>query len=166
MQKEKIAVLGISIGTRKVGLSIIKDGELLDWRIAMFKGTWSQAKFEKILKYIDRFAIRYQAYSIALKVPSLLDSSPGLQDLIKAIVKRFREKGIKTDIYRINDLKNHCLAGAKGNKKAIVEFIVQKFPEVYGASKKESGNRNPYYIPMFEAILASLIFLKKTEKGS
>lgn len=166
MQKEKIAVLGISVGTRKLGISIMKDGELLDWKVTVFKGQWSQAKLASIVRYIDRCATKYQAQVIVLKVPSLVESSPGLQTLITEIKTYFTQKQNTVLQYRISDLKRFCFPNERSNKKAFVDYIEEKFPEVHCAIKKEKRNRNPYYTPMFEAIIASQVYYSKNSEIS
>lgn len=161
MPKEKTAVLGISIGTRKLGVGVIKDGELLDWRVTVFKGIWSNHKLSRIIRYIELYALRYQVLSIALKVPSLIDSSPGLQPLITTVIEQCSRDQINVGTYRIEDLKRYCFPDERSNKKALTQYLLDKFPEIYSAARKEKQNRNPYYTPMFEAIIAALVHLKK-----
>lgn len=158
MQKEKIVVLGISLGTRRLGISVMQDGELLDWRMTVFKGKWSEVKLGKILGYLRRCINKHSIKVIVLKVPCLIESSPGLQTLITELKEKFTSKDTTVVQYNVTDLKRFCFPNQRCSKKALVEYISQKFPEVQSISAKEKHNLNPYYIPLFEAITASYMY--------
>ena len=161
MQKERIAVLGISIGTRRVGIAILKDNELVDWRVKTFKGQWCSYKLSAIQRWFEKVAEFYSVDAIALKIPGLIESSPGLKDLIGYCRAQFNCKGINVAVFTIGDLKAQFLPQGRNNKKALLECITEKFPEVYLASRKEKSNRNPHYISMFEAIGAAHLLCQK-----
>jgi hypothetical protein len=152
-------ILGISLGTRTIGMAMMVNGELVDWYVKAFKGIWSEQKKELILDTIDRMRERYTAGAfaitlkgLAVKIPDAIDRYAAVRDLHTDINLLAQQKGIATETFSIRSLKVFCDVR---NKKEIRIKTFELYPELKGEFKKDVQNRNGYYMKLFEAVLAA-----------
>jgi hypothetical protein len=138
-------IIGISAGTRIVGVAIIKKGELLDWRVKSYKAQWSKAKENAIIETISKLCDYYHADSLAIKETDPLRSSLPVEHLQKAIKGLAKSKRLTLASYSLADL-NYAR-----RKKQLSEDIVEKYPELRSEYKRECNNKREYYARMFEA---------------
>ena len=132
--------LGISPGTRYVGVAIFQDGNLHDWKIRNFIGAWSENKLESTLSYIEELIINQFIKNIACKLPHSSRCSHGLKVLIekiKEIAKRFK----------------------------IAEYLCSKYPELIKTFNKLRASKHGYHLRAFEAISAGLHYLNNICKS-
>ncbi len=70
-----------------------------------------------------------------------------------------RKKGLRTLQFSIKELEEFFLKNEKLNKENLTKIISSEYPELIHEIYKETRNKNPYYIRMFEAVaLASIGF--------
>ena len=155
-------ILGISLGTRTIGMAMTINGELVDWYIKAFKGKWSEQKKELILDTVDRMRERYTITSFAIKVPSVLENHDPLKKLYTEINLLAQAKAIKTDTYTIQTLKDFCGADVS-NKALLRKKVLQLFPELKNEFNKEMENKNAYYTKLFEAAFAGYILSRSIQ---
>jgi hypothetical protein len=146
------ALLGISPGTRVVGLAVIQKGVLVEWKVKTFKEMWSGDKRRAIIATIDRVCEYHGIQVLALKKIDPLKSSPQLDRLVGSILKRAKLNGIKVCQYSLSDLDYDLQMGKKQNKSELTEKVASKHPEVQKEYLLERNNRKEYYTKMFEAI--------------
>ena len=146
------ALLGISPGTRVVGLAVIQKGVLVEWKVKTFKEMWSGDKRRAILGTIDRICEYHAIQVLALKKIDPLKSSPQLDRLITSILKRAKRNGIRVYQYSLSDLDYDLQTGKNKNKSELTEKVANKHPEVQKEYLLERNNRKEYYTKMFEAI--------------
>jgi Holliday junction resolvasome RuvABC endonuclease subunit len=157
MERLPQTILGISPGTRSLGIAIIRDGELLDARIKTFPGKWSDSKRKTIVGAILRFLEDFSVTDVTLKTIHEARGSAALNQLIYDIKDIAEKRKLKFVIHTINDLKKYLLKENNGRKEIISTYIVEKFPELYSDAEKERKNRHNYYIKMFEAVTCALL---------
>ena len=146
------AVLGISPGTRVVGLAVIRDGELVEWKVKTFKETWSTEKRKAILGTIRRLCQYHTVGALCIKKIDPLRSSPQLDRLMRNFVKQAKRYGIKAQLYSLSDLDYDLRTGKRQTKDKLAEQVAEHHPEVKDAYLRERNNRREYYTKMFEAI--------------
>jgi hypothetical protein len=146
------ALLGISPGTRVVGLAVINKGILIEWKVKTFKEMWSCSKRKTILATINRICEYHGIQVIAIKKIDPLRSSPQLDRLIATIIKQAERNHIKLRQYSLSDLDYDFHTGKKQSKGNLSEKIADKHPEVRKEYLQERNNRKEYYTKMFEAI--------------
>ena len=78
-----VTVLGISPGTRYVGIAILRNGELYSWKIKSYKGMYDPAKVDRTLSYVEELIIMQVIHSIACKIPHSKRTSPVLKTKLK-----------------------------------------------------------------------------------
>lgn len=152
MENNSRALLGISPGTRIIGIAVIIKGELVEWKVRTFKEKWCCDKQTAILSIIDKLIEHYDVKVISLKKIDPLKSSFQLDSLVVSIEKLGIDKGINVKRYSLSDLDYDNRSGIRDGKTKLTESIVEKHPELKKAYLKERNNRREYYTKMFEAI--------------
>jgi Holliday junction resolvasome RuvABC endonuclease subunit len=146
------AILGISPGTRIIGLAIIQKGELVEWKVMTFKQMWSADKRKAILVTIDKLCDYHGIQVLVIKKVDPLRSSPDLDSLVAAIVRQAERRPIKVKLYSLSDLDYNIQTDKKQTKEGIREQVANRHPELKNDYLKERNNRREYYTKMFEAI--------------
>jgi len=155
-----VTILGISIGTRTIGIAAMRNGELIRYDVKIFKGKWSEKKLETILLAIEALIKHYQVKNVALKAPDPLHSSSNLVALYSHILLRIRKQELAVVEYSLEDLKIFCKVQAR-SKAGIMDYMVESYPELRRVYLKEVNNSHPYYIKMFEAIAAAKLLAEE-----
>ena len=146
------ALLGISPGTRIIGIAVIIKGELVEWKVKSFKNKWCNEKQAAILSIISRLIEYYDVRVISLKRIDPLKSSNQLDALVAAIEKLGVDRNIIVKRYSLSELDYDKRSGKRDGKEKLTESIVEKHPELKKEYQKERNNRREYYTKMFEAI--------------
>lgn len=156
MERTK-TILGISLGTRSIGIAVLKGENLMDWRVKSFKGEWSKMKLNKILSVLDDIINGFGIQKIIIKIPDSFQNSFGLELLLHGVLKIAKENCISCKHVTTSVLKRWIEKKTEPTKGSINEILKIKFPQLNFELKRESINRNPYYFKMLEAI--SVVFL-------
>jgi len=157
MIRNTLKILGINPGTRYLGIAVLHDSELLDWRVKTFRGKWTKEKAERILDVIGEHIELYDINRIALKKLHPSRSSKNLKLLVSRIKALANKNRIKVRSYSINMLERFFLVDEKSNKKNLAEKIVSEYPVLIHELEKEKSNRNSYYLRIFEAVALGMM---------
>ncbi len=150
-------ILGISPGTRSLGIGILRNTELIEWQVKTFKGRWSKEKMNMILDSIQSLIEHFKITEVAFKEVSPLRSSRNLIELTKQITVLAKKRQMLISLFTIQDLKQSIESNGKHTRDGLIEFVFEKYPMVKREYHKERNNLNPYYLRMFEAIAAAYI---------
>lgn len=150
-----MTILGISPGTRTMGLGVIRNGELVEWQVKSFKGSWSKEKLKLILETIENLCDHFQVTDVALKVVSPLHSSKNLLVLTDRISDLAKKNKVRIYKFTGQDLKQKVGSQGKNSLNDLMESITHTYPVLKREYLKERNNLNPYYLKMFEAIAAA-----------
>lgn len=145
-------ILGISPGTRALGLAVLGKDELIEWKVRSFKEAWSAQKKTRILSTIASLIDYYEIHIISLKKINPLKSSKELDSLVAAVEKLAQQKSIKVKSYSLEQLDYDRRSGRRDGKAKLTERIAEKHPELRREYLIERNNRAEYYTKMFEAI--------------
>jgi Holliday junction resolvasome RuvABC endonuclease subunit len=153
------AILGISPGTRSMGLAVMKGGELIEWRVKTFKGSWSHGKLKDILFVIMEYVQAHNIKIIALKKPGMHRSSGGLDQLASELTVWAKMNRIKVLSFTLQEMKRHYSKEKNFNKAEMIKQVALQYPELYSEYNKEQRNKKAYYVKMFEAVSIIEIFV-------
>ena len=148
-------ILGISSGTRSIGLAVIRNGELVDWNVKTFKGEWSKDKLKYIMHKLESICDYCQVTTIALKKVDPSKGSRPLEVLTAHIAKLACGKRIPIVAYSIYDLHSVTDERYRSAKKSIGEYVLDTYPRLRQEYLKERNNKREYYTKMFEAVLCA-----------
>ncbi len=156
------AILGVSPGTHSMGLAVMKAGELIEWRVKTFKGSWSHGKLKDVLFVLMEYVETHSIKTIALKKPDMHRSSEGLDQLVSELRVWAKMNRIKVVSFTLQEMKKHFSKEKNFSKTEMIKQVALQYPELYVEYNKEQRNKNVYYEKMFEAAIVSLLmYLKK-----
>ncbi|MCW3120976.1 MAG: hypothetical protein JWQ38_468 [Flavipsychrobacter sp.] len=145
-------ILGISPGTRVIGLAVIRNGELIEWKVKTFKEKWSWEKRRQILATIARICEYHSVTTLVLKKVDPLRSSRQLDKLIVAILRQAERNQIKTVKYSLADLDYDLQTGKKQTKDNVASQVADKHPELRKDYLRARNSNKEYHMKMFEAV--------------
>ena len=152
-------ILGISIGTRNVGMAVIRLRKLTDYRIRTFAGKWTPAKCESILDIVETVIKQNGITDITLKIPPKSHCSENLDDLIDGIEELGKWFHLEVHRCTIQDIKLPYMGSERQGKQVMVAALIEKYPEL----KKEwhgSKRAQAYNAKLFEAIACAELALR------
>ena len=160
-------VLGISPGTKSVGLAVMRNGSLVYHAVRSFPGKWSGKKLRTIVYALEQVLGRYQVTHVAMKIPDRLPDSLGFTQLLGSLNVLFERKVDRRQYYMFSDVKKrHCGDGPQ-TAAELMRIIATVYPELMPEYRKERANKNKHYIKLFEAVAAALMATtKKTKRGA
>lgn len=160
MHRDDSPVLGVSLGTRILGIAIIKGNELRLWQTKRWKKKWSPEKLRALLEYLDALIRQYGITAIGVKVPPRGHYSHGLLALVSELAKAVATYRLPMKTYRIQELKKMC-AQRSLNRDGMMRCIIRRFDFLQSHYLKEQSSKHSYHVKMFEAILAALAMDKR-----
>jgi hypothetical protein len=149
-------VLGISPGTKYLGISVFRQGELIEYKVKTYYGKISKKKLQRIMNTIHETIDGYGVESIAVKVPEGIIRSKEVRQIISDIEKISTAKQLRIFRCNISGLKQACLEEKITSRQGLVEYLMQKYPELSFVEQNGGLNRHVYYGKMFEAVAAGM----------
>lgn len=150
-------VLGISPGTRTVGLAVFSNRELVHWQVKTFTGPWSDVKRVNILTALERILTKYQINTLICKIADSGKQSESLQELLHSIEWLCRNMNIRFIPCVLEDMVEAIVPSNKRvTREFMADYLVLRYPELTNELTKEKLKQchHPYYIRLFEAIAA------------
>ena len=143
-------VLGISVGSRTVGIAILSGGNLLDCRIRTFHDKWSEDKLKDILDAIQRTIRERDITAVGLKAPLPALCSENIRRITEGIQALCSLQHIEVVHCPLLDMKRKYTAKQRTDKGILVSALAFKYPELI--SLCTGSRRNKYKDKLFEAV--------------
>jgi RNase H-fold protein (predicted Holliday junction resolvase) len=148
---ETVTKLGISLGSRMIGLAVMKYGELEEWQVKCFQDTWSKQKVVIICSAIKKIILHYQVSQVCIKIPQPV--SRFVACVLHAIKRLLEKLGISFSELSLPELKSRFCED-RINKTQLAEKILTRFPFLQPLYEKEKKHTTMYYVKLFEAVAA------------
>lgn len=146
------SVLGLSIGTKHIGIAVEDGKELIEWRVRRFRGKWSDEKRATILRYIEKVITKHHIEAITVKTPETHYHTAAFAALKNGLITLAKEKNIPIYGYTIRDMKSWYRVQGDTFKEALMEAMLDLRPELKHEYLKEKKYKTGYYIRIFEAV--------------
>jgi len=146
-------ILGVSAGTRYVGIAVLDGPNLIDWKVQTFPRSWSKQKEQVIVNAISTICRTYAITTIAIKSPDPIRSSTALLQLTEKIHAHAEANRFEIYQYNLMDIFHYCHGKGKNIHEGISEYIRERYPLFTRECHQEQKASYPYYSRMFEAIL-------------
>jgi len=163
MNRRPLKIIGINPGTRYLGIAVLQDSELLDWRVKTFRGKWRKEKAERILEMLCEHIKLYEINAIALKRLHPARISKNLKTLVSMIKVLAKRKKVKFNQYSIEELERCFLEGEKYNKRNLAEKIIEEYPMLIHELNKEKSRKHSYYMRAIEAVALGMKIQSATD---
>jgi hypothetical protein len=138
-----------------MGIAVLREGDLADWKVRSLKGKWSKDKLAHIIGVISKHCRYHNVTDIAIKIPDPTRSSRQLDALTRQLLLSAKEKRLPHTIYSLYDLHAFTRKETKRKKQDIAEYVLERYPQVKQEYFKERNNKQEYYSKMFEAVLCA-----------
>jgi hypothetical protein len=143
------------LGTRQIGIAVIRHDSLASWHIRRFRGPWSAKRLEAITSFLWFTAQKYQVTDLSVKVPPRGHLSNGLQELVYEIGTGAAKHNLELSVFRIQEL-NRFLAKRSLNKTVMMKLVAERFTILQPLYEKEIHSRRKHHVKTFEAVLAAV----------
>ena len=153
-------ILGISTNSRVVGIAILKDKVLVDFNVHYYKESWSGTKAFRIIGCLNQYDKRYSINNIAIAIPYEYYQNKETKALTKLIEKHYYKKKLLISAFTPEAL-NSLHQETKAKKKAMMECLLEYYPELSSLHKKELRNKRRYYFKLFEAVAVAHLLSSK-----
>ncbi len=152
MNRRALKIIGINPGTRYIGIAILYGQELMDWRVKVLSGKWSNKKMHKALAIISENLEKYQPNILVIKKLHPSRRSENLLRLATKIKEFSSRKKLKVCQYSIKELEKFFIDKEKLNKVNLIKAIVQLHTMLHHDLTRETNHKNAYFIRGFEAV--------------
>lgn len=150
-----MTILGISIGTTRTGVCVLKDGQLLDREVHNYLRSWSEAKQRIIVNRYRQYIKRHGVTAIMVKIPPLRRHTKPITRLLKDIESLAREHDCLFDLITKKELKHRTSTRSTGE---LIDYARRLYPELSPLFEKGVPTEYMYYKKLFEAVLAAHVF--------
>lgn len=147
-----MVVLGVSPGTRYMGIAILCDRKLVKWKLCSFPKKWTPQKLKTIVSSFENYISKSNTKVIAIKVPDTLPLSKAYIQLVGTINALCESKNIKPVYYTLNDLKIRYCGTQSVNKEWLAQTITLQNPELEKYLNKKNDTGKLHYEKIFEAV--------------
>lgn len=149
-------VIGISPGSRFVGIAVLKGLDLKDVRIRVIvKGT-SPDRIRKLSSYLHKLFKRYQPVAVALKGVRESHTSPLLDQVMEAIRRTVGESYVLLHEYSLERLKGEYDDSRMGNRYELARRVVLEFCLPDHPFRTSKWARE-YHLRVVEAVAAAKV---------
>lgn len=156
--------LGISLNSRILGMAVIQNQILVDYRTRLFKDHWTPEKYKRILDGIIQCIEEQAITSVALVVPPRHYSNRETRALLAKIPLLCKRRKLPLTTFKVKDLYV-LVQNDRAKKRALMQALALLFPELSIAQKKELANRKRYYTKLFEAVAAAALQQRSCKCG-
>jgi len=147
--------IGINLGSRYVGIAVIVDAELREWRLRILRGKTLIEKFQRLTSILARLVDSYSPNSVVLKKIRPARSSPMLNHLQLEAKAFLQQNAVTVHEYTLNQIKMRVIPGKQVNKTKLAEYIVAQYPILFEEWEREISSKRHYRTVVFEAIALS-----------
>jgi len=162
MPRKPLKILGISPGTRYIGVALFCGSELMDWCVKNIEGKWSKGKIEKAMAVISDLIGQHDPDVLSIKKLHPSRTSSNLNRLVGRIKGLSKRKRIRVYQYSIKELEDFFYPEGRINKRELAEMVATEYPVLSHELNREKAHRNPYHIRMFEAVALGSVCLYKS----
>ena len=145
-----MTVLGISIGTSRIGVCVLQDDTVLDRRVHNFPTTWSDTKLRIILNRYKQYLHKYQVNAVVVKIPPVQRHTKALLRLIRRVEAMAKEYYCEFDLITKNEIK-HTLNLRSTDE--IIRYAKVLYPEFSALYEKGIATNHSFYKKLYEAVL-------------
>jgi hypothetical protein len=149
-----MTIFGISVGTVRTGVCLIRDGELLEdeARVHRFGAQLSEKKLRAIAKTYRRYLRKHPVQAIMVKIPPLKKHTAAITRIIGDIEALADEYGCKFDLITKSELKH---ATGLRSTDEIIELAKRLYPDLDPVYDKGLPNGHTHYRKLYEAVLSA-----------
>jgi RNase H-fold protein (predicted Holliday junction resolvase) len=153
-----MTLLGISIGTTRTGICVLRDEVLLDRQIHNYQAAWTDSKLRIIVNKYQYYIRKYNVTDIIVKIPPLGKHTNAVSKILRRVEKLAAENHCEFDLITKIEMKH--ITGTRSTEE-LIKYASLLYPELSNLYDKGMGNEHCYYKKLYEAVLAAYIFQER-----
>lgn len=153
-----MTIFGISIGTTRTGVCILKDEALIEWNMHEFPRVWSDNKLRIIIQQYKRYIARHNVNAVVVKIPPIKNHTKSIKQLLKAVEKLAKEHGCEFDLTSKKEIKGFYTLK---NTDALIEYTQIKYPSLRSTYLKSIATNHRYHKKLYEAVLGADLYQER-----
>lgn len=155
-------ILAVNPGSRYIGFAAFRGPDLLDWGVRVVTANTPPGRIRVTGKILNEAMNRFQPDILVTKRFHPSRSSPLLSRLAKSVKEASRRRKLAFHEYSITDLKSALWPEKTCNKRRLAEEVTAIYPVLGHDFRKETANRHPYYLRMFEAVALGIAYYRRS----
>ena len=155
-----MTILGISIGTTRTGVCVIKDDVLLDRHIHSYLQPWSNTKLRIITNRYKQHIVEHNVSAIIVKIPPLKKHTKPITLIIKRLEKLAKKYNCEFDLITKREMKDRT--GIHSTDE-LIRYAELCHPELEAMFEKSVATDHLYFKKLYEAIVVAHIFQKRLQ---
>lgn len=163
MKRLPETILGLSLGTRHIGLAVLEKNRIRERRMKVYTEGWSEIKLLIIISMLKKIIMKHGVTIIAIKAINPSKSSPSLNQILQAVGKYANSSKIAVFAYPIEELERYYSMEKRVNKGILMEAVLAEYPELIFEYRNEQKRKNPYFVKVFESIAAARLCSQELE---
>ncbi len=149
------AIIGLSLGSRNVGVAVLKNGELRECRVKLIRASTPAERLTKLRNILTKLITHYKPARLALKSIHPSRSSQLLRQAVNEVTRVTSDNKLALRSYSLVDLKDEAGQTRKANKKLLARACTVEHPILTQAFSHPSAFRLDYHMRAFEALAAA-----------
>jgi len=164
MPKKLSKILAVNPTGRSLGIAYFHGFALREWQVKDIRSDSNKDAIKKVEGFLNRFIDYYKIDVLVLKKLHPSRSSEKLDLLVSKIKTLAKEKKLNTYEYSIQEMEVFLCEDRRFNKLNLAQAVTCKHPGLLYEFRKEQYNKQPYYMPMFEAVALGQLCVNQLEK--
>lgn len=157
-------ILAVNPASRCLGIAYFHGFALREWQVKNIRSTNTDELVEKTKIFLNWFIDHYKIDTLVLKKVHPSRSSKRLHARVAQIRSLAKQKNLRIYEYPIKELEAHFCEKSRFNKHSLAHAMTCKYPGLLYEFRKEQYNKQPYYMPMFEAVALGQLCVNQLEK--
>ena len=145
-------------------MAAFRGPEILDWGVKVVCGQTPAEKRKAARLIVGSLIEQYCPNVLVIKRLHHSRSSRHLDEIVRQIEDSCSRHRIKIRRYSIQELEAALCPKAKITKRTLAGILANAYPALLYDFQRESQNRNPYRVRMFEAVALATVCWQQIEK--
>lgn len=154
--------LGLSLNSRLVGLAVLQDETLVEYRVKQFKEHWNPEKLTRMLTAIADYINEFNVSDVAVLLPLRHYTNSETKTLLLKLPALCKGQHVAFFTYTTKNFTVFSQQG-RAKKKALMQALSFLYPELSLARKRELTNKKQYYSKLFEAVAVATLHNRREQ---
>jgi Holliday junction resolvasome RuvABC endonuclease subunit len=155
-------ILGIDPGARQIGVSVLKNEEIVFYAVKTFKGRTASEKLEKLRIIIGKLIADYRVEYVALEKVVFVQQHRSFVKIVYEEIKQFlKREDIEFFEYNPKFIRETICGNEKPTKRNAALILTQKHAELVRYFNVPRLWQKRYFAQLFDAIAVGLVCAKE-----
>jgi Holliday junction resolvasome RuvABC endonuclease subunit len=159
-------ILGLDVGARQIGVSVLRGEELVFYAVKTIKGNYKPETLKRLREVLTALVAQYNIEAIALEKIAYPQQH---RSFVKVVYKETKEFTVKSGIelfeYNPKLIRQIICSPEKSTKRNTALSLAQKYTELAGYFNVPKLWQKRYYAQLFDAIAVALVCAKELRKA-